>query len=93
MPSPAFPDPGGLPYFSGGYDTREHGGSDGGPVSGVQLEMNWTGVRDTEEMRASFTEALAIALEEYFALHYHMTLAGGDLLGSVVGAYAAVLPS
>jgi hypothetical protein len=74
VPSPAYPDPGGLPYFSGGYNTREHGGRDGGPISGVQLEMNWTGVRDTEAMRASFAEALASALEGYFALHHHVTL-------------------
>ena len=82
VPSPAYPDPGGLPYFTGGYNTQVHGGSDGGPVSGVQLEMNWTGVRDTEAMRASFAEAVARALEEYFALHYHVTLAAGTALSS-----------
>jgi len=74
VPSPAFPDPGGLPYFSGGYNTQEHGGRDGGPISGVQLEMNWTGVRDTEAMQASFAEALASALEGYFALHFDVAL-------------------
>jgi len=59
VPSPATPAPGADPYFDGGYSTARHGSRDGGPVSGVQLEMNFTGVRDTEANRLAFAAAAA----------------------------------
>ena len=70
VPSPADPDPGGAPYFSGGYDTRRHGSRDGGSVSGIQVEMNYTGVRDSEVNRGAFAQALTLALESYLLLHF-----------------------
>lgn len=74
VPSPAAPDPGGADYFSGGYDIRWHGSRDGGPISGVQIEMNYEGVRDTEAARAAFALAVAGALEVYFDVHFAMPL-------------------
>jgi len=70
VPSPDAPDPGGNPYFTGGYDVDQHGSSDGGPVSGIQIEMNFTGVRQTEADRLAFTAALAEALEQFLLIHY-----------------------
>ncbi|MEX0892141.1 MAG: hypothetical protein WEB88_08215, partial [Gemmatimonadota bacterium] len=66
VPSPDDPHPAGQPYFSGGYNTARHGSRDGGTISGVQLECNFAGVRDTAAARAAFAEALVTALESYF---------------------------
>ena len=74
VPSPATPDPGGADYFSGGYDIRRHGSRDGGPISGVQIEMNYEGVRDIEAARAGFAQAVVGALEVYFEVHFAMPL-------------------
>ena len=77
VPSPAYPNPGGRPYYSGGYNTRRHGSRAGGAVSGVQLEANWTGVREGESDRQAFAEALAEVLEIYFDAHFGIDLPGG----------------
>lgn len=62
VPSPAMPSPGGDPYFNGGYSTARHGSRSGGPVDAVQLEANYTGVRDTEANRLLFAAAAARVL-------------------------------
>lgn len=69
-PSDVQPHPGDNPFFSGGYNTARHGSRDGGPVSGVQVEAQYDGVRDTEASRAAFAAALARALESYMGLWY-----------------------
>jgi len=66
VPSQNQPNPGGNPYFTGGYNTVVHGSRDEGSVSGVQIECNYTGVRDTAMNRQAFAEALAQALADYF---------------------------
>ena len=75
VPSLSQPSPGGDPYFSAGYNTARHGSRDGGTVSGVQIECNFTGVRDTEANRQAFAEALGRALATYFSTHFEMELA------------------
>ncbi len=65
VPSADDPHPDGAPYFSGGYSTARHGSSDGGTISGLQLELNMTGVRDTEENRRQFAEALVEVVLAY----------------------------
>lgn len=62
VPSPAMPSPGADPYFTGGYSTARHGGRNGGPVNGVQIEANFAGVRDTEANRLLFAAAAARVL-------------------------------
>jgi hypothetical protein len=74
VPSPQYPDPGGEPFFSGGHNTARHGSRDGGPVSGVQLEMNWTGVRDETTSHEAFAAALVTALRSYFEVHFGTVL-------------------
>ncbi|MEK9500524.1 hypothetical protein [Gaopeijia maritima] len=69
-PSAQQPGPGDNPFFSGGYNTRRHGSFDGGPISGVQIELNYFGVRDTPEHRALFAERLADALAAYLPRWY-----------------------
>lgn len=65
VPSPAFPDPGGLPYFDGGYSTQRHAVNTLGWAAGVQVEANSAGVRDSPTSRAAFAAALVDALEEF----------------------------
>lgn len=69
-PSGAQPGPGENPFFSGGYNTRRHGSFEGGAISGVQIEMNYLGIRDTGENRILFAERLADALAAYLARWY-----------------------
>jgi hypothetical protein len=68
VPSAAQPNPGNDLYFSGGYNTARHGSSGGGAISGVQIECNMTGVRDTEESRARFAQAFAEAIDAYWSV-------------------------
>jgi hypothetical protein len=75
VPSQNQPNPGGHPFFSGGYNTAMHGSRDEGTVSGVQIECNYTGVRDTEQNRADFAVALGNALAVYFPEYLGMPLA------------------
>jgi hypothetical protein len=62
VPSPAMPSPGNDPYFDGGYSTQRH---TGGAVVGLQLEANFTGVRDTDASRRAFASALAESLDRW----------------------------
>jgi hypothetical protein len=65
VPSQNQPNPGTAPYFSGGYNTQRHGSAGGGPISGVQIECNFTGVRDTEQSWLRFADAFAGAIRLY----------------------------
>jgi autotransporter-associated beta strand protein len=69
-PAPAVSDD----YFNGGYNTAEHGSRGGGTIDGLQIESNFTGVRDTAGNRTAYAQALARVLEEYFATHYNVSL-------------------
>ncbi|NJD11084.1 MAG: hypothetical protein FIB01_11850 [Gemmatimonadetes bacterium] len=70
VPSRTQPHPGSDPYYSGGYDTDRHGSRQGGLVDGIQIELNLSGVRDTDANRAAFAGALLAALQQYFPAHY-----------------------
>ena len=63
----------GEDYFSGGYNTSRYGCSSGSAVCGVQIEMNFTGVRDTPENRQAFAEALKAVYASYLQ-HYGIDL-------------------
>jgi hypothetical protein len=69
VPSEMQPNPGSNGYFNGGYNTQRHGSLAGGPISGVQIECNMTGVRDTEDSRRKFADAFAEAIYYYTAMH------------------------
>jgi len=75
VPSQSQPDPGGNPFFSGGYNTVAHGSRDGGTVSGVQIECNFAGVRDLAASRQAFAEGLGRALSIFFPAHFQMEFA------------------
>lgn len=74
VPAPGTPHPGDAPYFTGGYSTRRHGSRDGGAVSAIQLEHHWEGIRDTEENRRRYADALASILERLLREAYGVDL-------------------
>jgi hypothetical protein len=83
VPSSTIPRPGSDLYFAGGDNTRRHtcgaeakplGGVTGGAVCGVQIEANFTGVRDTPANRTRFGEVTAVVLEEYLQAHWNFSL-------------------
>ena len=86
VPSSAAPGPDGNSYFSGGDNTRRHtcgaeatayGGTTAGNICGVQIEANYTGVRDNAGNRDRFGDATAVVLEQYLATHWGLILGSG----------------
>jgi hypothetical protein len=65
VPSAAQPHPGDAPYFTGGYSTNRHSSRDGSLISGVQIEANRPGIRDTPENRRRFAAALLTVLRDW----------------------------
>ena len=83
IPSSADPRPNSDSYFSGGDNTRRHGcgaeatalgGVTGGNICGVQIEANFTGVRDNVTNRERFGDATAVVLEQYLSTHWGLQL-------------------
>src|SRR5687768_3228930 len=83
VPSATEPGPDGDSYFSGGDNTRRHacgaeatayGGTTAGNICGVQIEANYTGVRDNATNRDRFGDATAVVLEQYLATHWGLSL-------------------
>ena len=56
VPSPAHPDPGSEPYFSGGYNLEQHSAFSGRKVWGIQVELP-TGIREDDARRRAFATA------------------------------------
>ena len=66
VPSQQDPAPDvGEDYFSGGYNTDRYACSRGGQICGVQIEANFTGVRNNATTRSEFAVALAAVYGEY----------------------------
>lgn len=59
------PAPSGTPFFNGGYNMVTHGSRAGGSVSAVQLEANFSNVRDTPGARAAFAGAFVGAVRSF----------------------------
>ncbi len=72
LPSSVRPHPSeGAEYFSGVFIIGAHGSrDDDGPVSAIQVECPWDGVRDTDENRKQFAARLAEALAEFLPAHF-----------------------
>lgn len=60
----------GQPYFTGGYNTARHSSYQGGVIDGVQVECNFTGVRDNAWNRARFADSLRVAMNVFLGDHY-----------------------
>lgn len=71
VPSDVDPAPAvGQDYFDGGFNTARNGSTSLGPVDALQIESNYTGVRDTSASRAAFAEAFVTALLAFLRDHY-----------------------
>ncbi|MHC1703944.1 MAG: T9SS type A sorting domain-containing protein [Tenuifilaceae bacterium] len=75
VPSQSIPFPGTTTnYFSGGYITENHTCySSGVDINGLQMELNYTGVRDNPYNRAKFATAFSEGIIEYMNTHFDMT--------------------
>ena len=60
----------GQAYFSGGYNTARHGSYNGGTIDGVQVECNFSGVRDSPMNRARFADSLRVGITTFLTDHY-----------------------
>lgn len=95
VPGSQQPSPGPFDYFSGGYNTAVHGSRNANSyVNGVQIECNYDGVRDSAANREAFSEAVAEALELFFAAHFDVPLAPGVAAagGRGTGVFSLVGP-
>ena len=77
VPSPEDPSPGANPFFSGGYSTYRHGSRTGGQVSGIQIEHEFPGVRDSDGNRRVYAAVLAHVIELWMMEHFGMYVPGG----------------
>lgn len=77
VPSYQILSPDTNPYFDGGYNTYTHTcATNGNPVNGVQIECNYTGVRDSYASRKKFADSLAVVLVRYLGMHENLDLTG-----------------
>ena len=60
-------------YFNGGYNTARHGSRDSTTIDAIQIECNFTGVRNTYDNRKRFATELAKALKVYLGKHYFVS--------------------
>lgn len=75
VPSKQDPAPAeGEPYFNGGYNTSTHGCRSGGDICGLQIETYYTGIRDTQDNRKSFSEALVRATDVFLGHNFELSL-------------------
>lgn len=71
VPAAQDPAPGlGEPFFSGGYNTLQWGSRTRGAIDGIQIEANFTGVRDTAANREQFAQASAHAIATFLETWY-----------------------
>jgi N-formylglutamate amidohydrolase len=71
VPSSQIPYPlSGESYFSGGFITETYGSYTSNITDAIQIEANYTNVRDSNASRIAFAQALSDALIEYFKLYY-----------------------
>jgi N-formylglutamate amidohydrolase len=74
VPSESIPSPGTTTnYFSGGYITANHTSySSNLDINGLQMELNYTGIRNTHSNRTEFAMAFSKAIIEYMDTHFNM---------------------
>ena len=71
VPSPQHLRPDGKPFYSGGYNTREHGSLTEGAIDAIQIESPWDFRQ--EDHREDYADALARTMLKYLNEHYGMT--------------------
>ncbi|MBL7813805.1 MAG: T9SS type A sorting domain-containing protein [Saprospiraceae bacterium] len=61
-------------YFDGGYNVERYGSNDGSAIDAIQIECNYTGVRNSSANRTAFATQAAAALKAYLQKHYFPVL-------------------
>lgn len=74
VPSVNDPGPGGMRYFSGGYNTARHGSRNGGLISAIQVEAPKPGIRENQSTWSRFASSFASATEIYYKRHLKRNL-------------------
>ncbi len=74
VPSPKDPNPGGNPYFRGGYNVLRHGSMNGGTIDGTQIEHK-NRMIDTVTKRSVYASSLASCFKAFFTKYYNINLA------------------
>ena len=92
VPSAEIPSPGiGSNYFSGGYIVANHTCyQDELTTNGVQVELNFDGIRDNEANRVLFAERFANVLLDYLSIHRGVDAASCSGVNSVPGESQAI---
>ncbi len=85
VPSQSIPFPGTTSnYFSGGYITANHTCyKPGVNINGLQMELNYSNVRDTPLSRTAFASAFTTAMIEYMNVHFGLNLSTCNALSSI----------
>jgi hypothetical protein len=74
VPSRQIPYPGTASnYFSGGFITANHTCyAKGVDINGLQMELNYSGIRDNAQNRAKFAKAFAQSMIDFLNTHFTM---------------------
>jgi hypothetical protein len=74
VPSQSIPFPGtNTNYFSGGYNTVNHTSySDGVSINGLQMELNYTNIRDSSANRTAFSVGFAKAIIDFINANFNI---------------------
>lgn len=74
VPSESIPFPGtNTNYFSGGYNTANHTSySDGVSINGLQMELNYTNIRDSSANRTAFSVGFAKATIDFIKANFNI---------------------
>jgi hypothetical protein len=74
VPSQSIPYPGtNTNYFSGGYNTANHTSySDGVSINGLQMELNYTNIRDSSANRTAFSVGFAKAIIDFMNANFNI---------------------
>ncbi len=75
VPSQQIPYPGRYTnYFSGGYITVNHTSyATGVKINGLQMELNYSGVRNSAANRSLFADSFSKAIIDYMSTHFDLT--------------------
>jgi hypothetical protein len=75
VPSELIPYPGtNTNYFSGGYITANHTcNSPGVNINGLQMELNFSGIRNSADNREKFANGFVESIIEFFNTHFNIS--------------------
>ena len=74
VPSQDIPAPGtNTNYFSGGYITANHTSfNPAAPINGLQMELNYTNIRDTPSNRTAFADTFSEVIVDFLNTHFNV---------------------